>query len=128
MNKKLSLITVERAQMVSLSNLKFSVCQTAKKMKVSKTAMLNAIMKYQNEGVFTDRKSLYLYVYVPTSMSLGEVQMFFLHRLSQAWFPGWLARFEPKFQRQPALNCFCTDCCASFYQHSLDFLEVLIKE
>ena len=42
-------------------------------MKVSKTAVHNAIMKYQNEGVFIDRKSFYLYVYVPTNMSLGEI-------------------------------------------------------
>ena len=41
--------TKERAQIVTLSNLKFSVRQIAKKMKVCKTAVHNAIMKYQNE-------------------------------------------------------------------------------
>ena len=34
---------------------------------------------YQNEGVFINRKSIY--VYVPTNMSLGEI---FLDCLSQA--------------------------------------------
>ena len=56
MVNKQSLSTEERDQIVTLSNLKFSVRQIAKKMKVSKTAVLNAIMKYQNEGVFIDRK------------------------------------------------------------------------
>ena len=48
--KKLFLNTEKRAQNVTLSNLKFSVRQIAKKMKVSETAVYNAIMKYQNEG------------------------------------------------------------------------------
>ena len=88
MGKKQSLSAEEQAQIVTLRNLKFSVRQIAEKMKVSKTAVYNAIMKYQNEGVFIDRKSLYLYVYISTSMSLGEVQIFLLYRLSQAWFSG----------------------------------------
>ena len=57
MGKKQSLSREERAQILTLSNLKFSARQIAKKMKVNKTAMHNAIMKYQNEGIiFTDRK------------------------------------------------------------------------
>ena len=121
MGKKQSLSTKERAQIVTLSNLKFSVRQIAKKIKVSKIAMHNAIIKYQNESVFIDGKSFYLHVYVPTSMSLGKVQTFLLHRLSQAWFSGWLAWFKATFQKQTALNCFCTDCCASFHQLSLNW-------
>ena len=57
MGKKQSLSTKERAKIVTLSNLKFSVRQIAKKMKVSKTAVHNAIMKNQNDGVFIVRKS-----------------------------------------------------------------------
>ena len=79
MSKKQSLSTEERAQTVTLSNLKFSVRQIAKKIKINKTAVKNAIMKYQNEGVFINRNSLYFYVYIPTSMSLVEVQTFLLH-------------------------------------------------
>jgi len=52
---------------------------------------------------------LFPHLYVPAGMSIGEIKTFFLHRLSQAWFSGWLARFEAKFQRQPALNHFGTD-------------------
>ena len=88
MDKKQSLSTEKWDQIVTLSNLKFSVREIAK-MKVSKTAVHNAIMKYQNKGVFINKKSLYLYV--PTSMSLEEAQTFLLHRLSQAWLSGWLA-------------------------------------
>ena len=55
MGKKQSLSTEERAQIVTLSNLKFFVRQIAK-MKISKTAVHNAIMKYQNEDVFIDKK------------------------------------------------------------------------
>ena len=55
MSKK-SLSTEKRAQIVTLKNLKFSVRQIAKKIKISKTAVHNAIMKYQNEGVFINRK------------------------------------------------------------------------
>ena len=54
MGKKLSLSSEKRAQIVTLSNLKFSVREIARK--VSKTAVHNAITKYQNEGIFTDRK------------------------------------------------------------------------
>ena len=56
MGKKQSLSAEEQAQIVTLRNLKFSVRQIAEKMKVSKTAVYNAIMKYQNEGVFINRK------------------------------------------------------------------------
>ena len=56
MGKKLSLSSEKRAQIVSLSNLNFSVREIARKVEVSKTAVLNAITKYQNEGIFTDRK------------------------------------------------------------------------
>ena len=54
--QKESLSTEERAQIVTSSNLKFSLRRIAKKMKVNKTAVHDAIMKYQNEGVFKDRK------------------------------------------------------------------------
>jgi len=56
MGKKSSLSTEKRTQIVTLSNLNFSVHAIAKKVKVSKTAAHNAIMKYQNEGTFNDRK------------------------------------------------------------------------
>ena len=56
MGKKPSLSTEKRAQIVTLSNLNFSVREIAKKVKVSKTAVHNAIAKYQNKGIFTDRK------------------------------------------------------------------------
>ena len=39
-----------------LSSLKFSVRKIKKKLKVCKTDVHNAIMKYQNEGIFIDRK------------------------------------------------------------------------
>ena len=42
----------------NFKHLKFSVRQMAKKRKVSKTAMHNAILKYQNEGIFIERKGL----------------------------------------------------------------------
>ena len=51
-----SLSTEERAQIVNLSNLTFFLLQIAKMVKVSKTAVHNAIMKYQNEGAFIDKK------------------------------------------------------------------------
>ena len=56
MGKKQSFITEERSQIVTLSSLKFSVRQIAKNMKVRKTTVYNAIMKYQNEGFLIDRK------------------------------------------------------------------------
>ena len=93
MGKKQSVSTEERAKIVTLSNLKFSVRQI-EKMKVSKTAVYNAVMKDQNEGVFINRKNL-ISVYVPTSTSLGQVQTFFLHRLSQAWFRAGLHDLRP---------------------------------
>ena len=46
----------KRALIVTLSSVKFSVRQIEKKLKVCKTAVHNAIMKYQNEGTFKDRK------------------------------------------------------------------------
>ena len=55
MGKKQSFITEERSQIVTLSSLKFPVRQIAKNIKVRKTAVYNAIMKYQNEGFFIDR-------------------------------------------------------------------------
>ena len=58
MGKKQSLSTEERAQIVTLRNLTFSVGEIAKNKKVSKTAVHNAIMKYRNEGVFIDKKGL----------------------------------------------------------------------
>ena len=56
MGKKLSLSSEKRAQIVIQSILNFSVREIARKVKVSKTAVHNAITKYQNEGIFTDRK------------------------------------------------------------------------
>ena len=46
MGKRQSLTTEEWAQIVTLSNLKFSVRQIAKKMKISKTTVHNANIKY----------------------------------------------------------------------------------
>jgi len=40
---------------------------------------------------------------------LAKSRRFFVHHLSQSWFSGWLARFETKIQRQPALNRFGSD-------------------
>ena len=57
MGKKQSFSMEERAQIVTLSNLKFFIRQIVKKMKVSKTAVHNAIMKYQNKSVSIDRKT-----------------------------------------------------------------------
>ena len=56
MGKKPSLSSEKRAQIVTLSNLNFSVREIARKVKVSQTAVHNAITKYQNEGIFADRK------------------------------------------------------------------------
>ena len=56
MDKKQFLSTEKRAQIVLLNNLKFSIRQIARKMKVSKTAVHHAIMKYQNGSAFVDRK------------------------------------------------------------------------
>ena len=55
MGQKRSLSKKKRAEIVTLSSLKFSVGQIEKKLKVSKTAVNNAIIKYQNEGTFKDR-------------------------------------------------------------------------
>ena len=56
MGEKPTLSSEKRIQIVSLSNLKFSVREIARKVEVSKTAVHNAITKYQNEGILTDRK------------------------------------------------------------------------
>ena len=56
MGKKPSLCREKRAQILILSNLKFSERQIVMKMKVNKTAGHNAIMKYQNEGNFQGEK------------------------------------------------------------------------
>ena len=56
MGKKTSLSSEKWAQIVTLSNLNFSVHEIARKVIVSKTAVHNAITKYQNESIFTDRK------------------------------------------------------------------------
>ena len=55
MGKKQFFNTEKQAQIVSLSNLKFFVHQITK-MKVSKTAVQNAIMKYQNEVILLKGK------------------------------------------------------------------------
>ena len=44
MGKKQSLSTEEQAQIITLSNLNFSIHQIAKKMKVSKTVLYNVSM------------------------------------------------------------------------------------
>ena len=64
---------------------------------------------------FVRKKYLLPHIYVLASMSLGEINTFFLHRPSQALFSGWLARFVAKNERKPALNSFGTDYCASFH-------------
>ena len=56
MDKKQSFSMEERAQIVTLSNIKFSLGKIAKRMKVSKIAVHNAIIKYQNKSIFIDRK------------------------------------------------------------------------
>ena len=56
MGKKPFFSREKRAQIVTLSNLNFSVREIARKLKVSKTAVHDAITKYQNEGIFTDIK------------------------------------------------------------------------
>jgi len=61
MGKKSSLSNEKRTQIVTLSKSKFSVHAIAKKVKVSKTAAHNAIMKYQNEGTFINRKRSFQY-------------------------------------------------------------------
>ena len=56
--KKQSLSTEKWDQIVTLSNLKFFVRPISKKVKISKTAVHNAIMKYQNEGFSLTEKGL----------------------------------------------------------------------
>ena len=46
----------KRTQIVCLSTLKLSEREISKQMKVSKTAVNNAIKKFQNEGTFKDSK------------------------------------------------------------------------
>ena len=46
---------VSNTKIITLSSLKFSVCQI-ENLKVGKTAVHNAIMKYQIKGTFKDRK------------------------------------------------------------------------
>ena len=66
MGKKQSLSKEQRAQTVTLSNLKFYLRQIAKKIKASKTAVQKAIMKYRNESFVIDEK-------VSVSMSMSQV-------------------------------------------------------
>ena len=47
LGKKPSLSTEKRAQIVTLTNSRLSVLHVEKKMKVGKTAVRNAVMKYQ---------------------------------------------------------------------------------
>ena len=50
-------VVCKRLATPALRNLNFSVREITKKVKVSKkTTVHNAITKYQNEGIFTDRK------------------------------------------------------------------------
>ena len=56
MGKKQSYSIEKRALIVTSSSVKFSVRQIEKKLNVCKTAVHNAIMKYQNDGFFKNRK------------------------------------------------------------------------
>ena len=56
MGKKTSLSVTQRAQMVAFSKMKLSERQIGNKLKVSKTAVHNAIQKFKNEGTFADKK------------------------------------------------------------------------
>ena len=56
MGKKTSFSSEKRVQIVTLNNLNFSVREISRKVKVKKTAVHNSITKYQNEGIFTERK------------------------------------------------------------------------
>ena len=56
MGKKASLSVAQRAQIVAFSKMKLSERQIGNKLKVSKTAVHNAIQKFKNEGTFADKK------------------------------------------------------------------------
>ena len=56
MGKKASLSIVQKAQIIALSKMKLSECQIGKKLKVSKTAVHNAIKNFKHEGIFADEK------------------------------------------------------------------------
>ena len=56
MGKKASLSVAQRAQSVAFSKMKLSERQIGNKLKVSKTAVHNAIQKFKNEGTFADKK------------------------------------------------------------------------
>ena len=56
MGKKASLSVARRAQIVAFSQMKLPERQIGNKLKVSKTAVHNAIQKFKNEETFADKK------------------------------------------------------------------------
>ena len=56
MGKKPTISAEKRAQIVSLSRMKLSEREISWQMKVSKTAVHNAMKKFQNEGNFKESK------------------------------------------------------------------------
>ena len=56
MGKKAALSSEKRAQIVSLSTMKLSEREISRQMKVSKTAVHNAIEKFRKENTFKDSK------------------------------------------------------------------------
>ena len=56
MGKKPAISAEKRAQIVSLSTTKLSEHEISRQMKVSKTAVHNAIKKFQKVGTFMDSK------------------------------------------------------------------------
>ena len=56
MGKKPAISAEKRAQIVSFSKMKLLEHKISRQMKVSKTAVHNAIKKFQNEGTFKDSK------------------------------------------------------------------------
>ena len=56
MGKKAALSSEKRVQIVSLSTMKLSEREISRQMKVSKTAVHNAIEKFRKENTFKDSK------------------------------------------------------------------------
>ena len=56
MGNKREISGEKRAQIISLSAMKLSQPKIYRQMKVTKTAVHNAIKKFQNEGTFNDSK------------------------------------------------------------------------
>ena len=66
MGKKSSLSEVKRAEIVTLYKEKYSQREIAVKAGVSKTAVRNAVVKYQHDGTFKDKK-LYFIILLKSS-------------------------------------------------------------